>query len=139
MKPSGSRERQSGLLRRLALIALGLVAACSTPEPRYATVRLTLTAPDATLTGVAGGARSAADLRGRERSPRSVGNFPGWPRPCPARGTWRKSLQKQTEGPGLWFAMRSGPSWQRPRRGPGGPKVLAPPIATGRMCVGRET
>ena len=62
MKPSGSRERQSGLLRRLALIALGLVAACSTPEPRYATVRLTLTAPDATLTGVAGGARSAADL-----------------------------------------------------------------------------
>ena len=41
---------------------LVLCAACSDPEPQYATVRLTHDAPDATLTGVAGGPNAAADL-----------------------------------------------------------------------------
>lgn len=47
---------------RPALVTLVVVAACSAPAPQYASVRLTRDAPDAMLTGVAGGPRSAADL-----------------------------------------------------------------------------
>jgi len=56
-RASHARER-----KRAALLALVLLAACSDPEPQYASVRLTHEAPDVTLTGVAGGPRAAADL-----------------------------------------------------------------------------